>query len=127
MKFAVCLLSIVSCAVALPAEIPFEAPEEVRHVFPILTHRLVFFLMSVIYLLIVQLALSKIVPKNVYREPINPVRIEDLPGPRVIGGEEVAPHTAPYQAALLVNGGSLCGGSLISVDRVLTAAHCTDG
>ncbi|CAO1426748.1 unnamed protein product [Diamesa serratosioi] len=50
---------------------------------------------------------------------------------RIIGGNEAPRNQFPYQAGLLmsipgsVNTG-LCGGSLISNNRVLTAAHCVD-
>ncbi|XP_023310799.1 brachyurin-like [Anoplophora glabripennis] len=99
MKFALCFLAIVSCAAAMPAEVPFEALEEVD--------------------------LSKIVPNNIYLEPENPIDESTLPEGRIIGGTEVAPNSVPYQAAVLINGASFCGGSLISTTRVLTAAHCT--
>ncbi|XP_018570823.1 brachyurin-like [Anoplophora glabripennis] len=99
MKFAVCFLAVVSCAVAMPADVPFEALEE--------------------------LDLSKIVPNNIYLEPENPIDESTLPEGRIIGGSEVSRNSVPYQAALLINGASLCGGSLISTNRVLTAAHCT--
>ncbi|XP_018563532.1 brachyurin [Anoplophora glabripennis] len=44
--------------------------------------------------------------------------------PRIIGGEEATPHEFPFQVALVINGNSFCGGSLISSNYVLTAAHC---
>ncbi|KAJ8918109.1 hypothetical protein NQ315_011566 [Exocentrus adspersus] len=44
---------------------------------------------------------------------------------RIVGGDEVEPHSRPYQAALIINGESLCSGSLISPNYVLTAAQCT--
>ncbi|XP_018570824.1 brachyurin [Anoplophora glabripennis] len=99
MKFAVCLLAVVSCAAAMPAEVSFETPDE--------------------------LDLSKIVPNNIYLEPETPIDPSTIPEGRVIGGTEVARNSVPYQAAVVINGVSLCGGSLISTTRVLTAAHCT--
>ena len=50
---------------------------------------------------------------------------------RIIGGNEAQRNQFPYQAGLIMSiAGSdntgLCGGSLISNNRVLTAAHCVD-
>ncbi|KAJ8912488.1 hypothetical protein NQ315_014588, partial [Exocentrus adspersus] len=64
---------------------------------------------------------------NVYFEPISnhsAVRNNGING-RIIGGDEVEPHSRPYQAGLIINGESLCSGSLISPNYVLTAAQCT--
>jgi secreted trypsin-like serine protease len=49
---------------------------------------------------------------------------------RIVGGVEVAPNSHPYQVALhMTTGGgtSLCGGSVLTVRSVLTAAHCPVG
>ena len=49
---------------------------------------------------------------------------------RIVGGAIVTPGAHPYQAGLLMafsGGTGLCGGSLISTTRVLTAAHCPIG
>jgi secreted trypsin-like serine protease len=43
---------------------------------------------------------------------------------RIIGGDEVEPHSVPYQVGLRINGNSFCGGALISPNYVLTAGHC---
>jgi len=43
---------------------------------------------------------------------------------RIIGGSVAAENRYPYSVALLANGRFGCGGSLISKDTVLTAAHC---
>ena len=47
------------------------------------------------------------------------------PQPRIIGGAEVAPPLRySYMAAVYTNGGFSCGGAFVSVDHVVTAAHC---
>jgi len=43
---------------------------------------------------------------------------------RIVGGEEATPHSYPWMAALFVDDTWFCGGTLISDEWVLTAAHC---
>lgn len=51
----------------------------------------------------------------------------DLPYSRIVGGEEATPHEFPFIVALRIDDAYFCGGSIISADVVLTAAHCLDG
>ena len=44
--------------------------------------------------------------------------------PKIVGGELVSITEYPYQVALLNNSQIVCGGTLISAEWVLTAAHC---
>merc|ERR1712121_599358 len=46
---------------------------------------------------------------------------------RIVGGEEATPHSYPWMAALFVDDKWFCGGTLISDEWVLTAAHCASG
>ncbi|XP_057627629.1 granzyme M [Chionomys nivalis] len=42
----------------------------------------------------------------------------------IIGGREAAPHSRPYMASLQKSGSHVCGGVLVHLKWVLTAAHC---
>merc|ERR1712098_227673 len=46
---------------------------------------------------------------------------------RIVGGFEAEPNQWPWQVALFVDNAWFCGGSLISENYVLTAAHSVDG
>ncbi len=46
---------------------------------------------------------------------------------RIVGGEETTIKVIPYQVSLRINGHHTCGGSIISKDWILTAAHCAGG
>nr|AAT66249.1 trypsin precursor [Mayetiola destructor] len=52
-----------------------------------------------------------------------------LPKPRydgrIVGGFEMDIKDAPYQISMRVRGSHFCGGSIISKNWILTAAHCT--
>ncbi|RZC38039.1 serine protease [Asbolus verrucosus] len=60
--------------------------------------------------------------------PNTPVRYMNVGYYRIIiGGDEVVPHSVPYQVGLRINGNQyFCGGALISANYVLTAAHCAE-
>lgn len=53
----------------------------------------------------------------------NPHKGTPIPDPRIVGGQDADQGEYPYQA-LVMPGGSLCGGALIDEEWVLTAAHC---
>lgn len=48
----------------------------------------------------------------------------------IVGGAEATPHSIPWQVRVKTTNGSRhyshCGGTLISRNKVLTAAHCVD-
>merc|ERR1712243_143533 len=46
---------------------------------------------------------------------------------KIVGGSEVTPHAYPWQVGLFIDDMYFCGGSIISEDWILTAAHCMDG
>jgi len=48
-------------------------------------------------------------------------------GSRIVGGYEAVPHSFPWMAALFVDEQWFCGGTIISDEWVLTAAHCANG
>jgi len=46
---------------------------------------------------------------------------------RIVGGEEATPNQWPWQVALFVDDSWFCGGSILSENYILTAAHCITG
>ncbi|ERL85746.1 brachyurin [Dendroctonus ponderosae] len=68
---------------------------------------------------------ANIKSRDLYVEPIGPAP-EQQSGLRIIGGNVAARGAFPYQAALIIDNQSFCGGSIISNQWVLTAAHCVD-
>ncbi|KAJ3659624.1 hypothetical protein Zmor_011303 [Zophobas morio] len=50
-----------------------------------------------------------------------------LPDGRIIGGSAISISSVPWQVSLQYYSSHICGGSIISANWVVTAAHCTDG
>jgi len=46
---------------------------------------------------------------------------------RIVGGHEAGENEWPWQVALFIDDAWFCGGSLITDEYVMTAAHCADG
>merc|ERR1719266_789076 len=46
---------------------------------------------------------------------------------RIVGGVEATEHAWPWQVALFIDNAWFCGGSIISENYIMTAAHCADG
>ncbi|KZN43094.1 hypothetical protein N474_15315 [Pseudoalteromonas luteoviolacea CPMOR-2] len=70
----------------------------------------------------VKLLLSALAAASTYGQATPVVDVT----PSVVGGIETPAYSRPYQVALLMNGRQGCGGTLISSNWVLTAAHCLD-
>jgi trypsin len=45
-------------------------------------------------------------------------------GAFIVGGKDTDIHLVPWQVALLESGSQVCGGTIISAEWIVTAAHC---
>lgn len=74
------------------------------------------------------LLVFQVFPGSALANPVDATPAEPgiVPSPKIVGGSPLQITSRPFQAVVLA-GGSLCGGSIIDRYWVLTAAHCTDG
>lgn len=50
-----------------------------------------------------------------------------VPDSFIVGGRDASLSSWPWQVGLISAYGVFCGGTLITYDVVITAAHCLDG
>jgi trypsin len=77
----------------------------------------------VISLCLVALALGATIPEQ-------PFQIDPEWSGRIVGGSNAAVNQFPHQASLrgsAATAGHFCGGTLVAANRVVSAAHCTQG
>jgi trypsin len=56
------------------------------------------------------------------------IRTESLsPDEKIVGGNTIDIEEVPWQVSVQYISMHICGGSIISIDYVVTAAHCTNG
>lgn len=91
---------------------------------------LVVFAISALGKLVKQLRVSKRSSKlNSFLESISSEQIttnlNGRTGSRVVGGYTISIKDAPWTVQLRYNNRELCGGSIVSITKILSAAHCT--
>lgn len=61
---------------------------------------------------------------------LSPMAVTAVPAAAIVGGQDATATTAPYQVAIRVDGwfgkSMVCGGFLLSANKVVTAAQCVD-
>lgn len=48
-------------------------------------------------------------------------------GGRIVGGENTTVEEFPWQVSMVYSGSHRCGGSIVEVNKIVTAAHCVRG
>lgn len=90
------------------------------------------FLVGFIFFLNIKYNLAQLRNVTLFQKGIDDLdyfdpKIYNVNGTRIVGGRPINIRQVPWQVALYDNGYFICGGSIISADWVLTAAHCVEG
>ena len=65
--------------------------------------------------------------KNLFSKSLGQCGNPQVQAGRVIAGDDAKKGAWPWQILMLYNGRTMCGGSLVAPNWVVTAAHCIDG